>query len=226
MNIRWSAAAHEEVGLTRLAPGGDAPLEPRLVCQLLRCLEAELGTFSLNALLRQSQVFASLSSGTSLEERRLLGWAQDHPVLISQFAGLQAELRQFYGVGGRGALNRIGRSLWRLMVAEATVTERGHLLSLRVGPHTGRRKRLLEYLAQRLPSAGQPATVRTAGADLLLVDAFSLAEAQPVAEPACWLVQGLIQEALQWATGQEHEVEEEACRAMGATACQFRVRTR
>jgi predicted hydrocarbon binding protein len=50
-----------------------------------------------------------------------------------------------------------------------------------------------------------------------------LAEAQPTTRPVCHIPLAVIEEMIEWATGQKHLVEETACIAMGDDACRFRV---
>jgi len=61
--------------------------------------------------------------------------------------------------------------------------------------------------------------------DLLLVDRGSAAtQGQSHDEPICYVTLGLIQGALFWATGIEVNVTEMNCRAMGAPACEFKIK--
>jgi len=46
---------------------------------------------------------------------------------------------------------------------------------------------------------------------------------QPVDKPVCHIPASVIAEMMEWATGQKHLVEEVACIALGAPACNFRV---
>jgi predicted hydrocarbon binding protein len=49
------------------------------------------------------------------------------------------------------------------------------------------------------------------------------AEKQPVTRPVCHIPASVIDEMMEWVTGQKHLVEEVACIAMGEPACRFRV---
>lgn len=46
---------------------------------------------------------------------------------------------------------------------------------------------------------------------------------QPVGKPVCHIPLGMIDEMVEWVTGQKHLVEEVTCIAMGDPACRFRV---
>jgi predicted hydrocarbon binding protein len=61
--------------------------------------------------------------------------------------------------------------------------------------------------------------------DLLLADHSSASTcAQTSQAPICFVTLGIIQGALAWATRQEADVEEIACKAAGAPTCQFRLK--
>lgn len=51
----------------------------------------------------------------------------------------------------------------------------------------------------------------------------SLAQNKPVSKPVCHIPAAIVEEMMEWATGQKHLVEEVACIAQGAPACRFRV---
>ena len=62
--------------------------------------------------------------------------------------------------------------------------------------------------------------------DLLLADHASPATAGSRADaPICFVTQGLIRESLHWATGQNYDVEETSCKALGTNACEFKITT-
>ena len=51
----------------------------------------------------------------------------------------------------------------------------------------------------------------------------SAAENKPVSKQVCHIPLAVIEEMMEWVTGQKHLVEETECIAMGAPACRFRV---
>jgi predicted hydrocarbon binding protein len=51
----------------------------------------------------------------------------------------------------------------------------------------------------------------------------SVAENKPVSKQVCHIPLAVIEEMMEWVTGQKHLVEETECIAMGAPACRFRV---
>jgi predicted hydrocarbon binding protein len=140
------------------------------------------------------------------------------------YAVLQRALRDYYGRGARGALLRIGRKMWDRMIAEANLVEKAELEIVRRLPVPARRRRVLDLLAGHLREGGGSASVHLLDIDLLLVYPSSAAVPfQTAGKAGCSVTLGMIQRALAWATGQEADVEEIACKATGAPACEFKI---
>ena len=141
------------------------------------------------------------------------------------YASIQQALRLFYGHGARGILSRIGEGMWERMMAQANLLEKAQLEIVRRLPVPARRRRMLELVADTLKEAGGAASIHTLDLDLLLVDHSSAATLnQTSTEPICFVTLGLIQAALFWAAGQEADIEEIACKAAGAPACEFKIK--
>lgn len=141
------------------------------------------------------------------------------------FARAQQALRLFYGRGARGILIRVGFGLWERMITVASFVEKAELRVLRSLPAPARPRRALEVLASRLREGGGTLSVHSLDLDLLLADYSSpttLGQAEQT--PICYVMLGLIQGALFWATGREMDVEEVSCRAMGQPACEFKIK--
>jgi predicted hydrocarbon binding protein len=140
-------------------------------------------------------------------------------------ASLQQALRLYYGRGARGILMRIGQGMWNRMISQANFLEKAEQEIARRLPVPARRRRILEVLAGRLQEAGGKTSVHSLDLDLLLVDHCGAATlGQSSAEPICFVTLGLIQGALYWATRHEADVEEIACKAAGAPACEFKIK--
>ncbi|HCR70532.1 MAG TPA: hypothetical protein DIW23_03730 [Anaerolineae bacterium] len=59
---------------------------------------------------------------------------------------------------------------------------------------------------------------------MLLVDSTSPTTLKQTDDtPVCFVTFGLIRECLFWAVGEEHDIEERACKAMGARQCEFKI---
>jgi len=140
------------------------------------------------------------------------------------YASIQQGLRLFYGRGARGILTRMGRLQWEQFMAQATFREKAELEIARRLPVPARRRRVLDLVADRLREGGGVASVHTLDLDLLLVDRSGASTVnQEATESICWATIGMIREAMFWATGQEVDVDEIACKAAGAPACEFKI---
>jgi predicted hydrocarbon binding protein len=154
-------------------------------------------------------------------------FAKTDPVESAKtYAALQAAMRTYYGRGARGVLLRVGQRLWNHLLEDAALGGKAQAAVIKRLPLTARRKSALELLARFI--GGQPGdiTVHTLDLDLLLVDnASSAADGQSATRPICFVTQGLIRENLFWATGQEYDVEETSCKALGHNTCEFKITT-
>ena len=140
------------------------------------------------------------------------------------YSTLQSAIRTYYGRGARGILMRIGSKLWDELLNESALGIKAQSAFIRGLPKPLRRKPALELLARILSTVNGKMTVHTLDLDLLLVDQISPTTLnQSDDTPVCFVTFGLIRECLYWADGQEHDIEERACRAMGAHQCEFKI---
>lgn len=190
---------------------------PRIMNRFVETLSAEIGRDTYHAVLSKSD----LSSDWQKPEFFL---ALDVAQAAEAYARLQAALRTYYGRGARGILMRIGTKLWEPMLSDASFAVKAQSLVIRGAPKSLKRKSALELLAGLLGVARGDITVHTLDLDLLLVDQASpttLGQTDDI--PICFVTFGLIRECLFWATNEEHDIEEHACRAMGAHQCEFKI---
>ena len=148
----------------------------------------------------------------------------DNERAAQAYARLQAALRTYYGRGARGILLRIGSKLWEHLLDDSTLAIKAQGALIHGLPKSMRRKPTLELLARILSVDSGNITVYTLDLDLLLVDQTSpTTTGQSDNVPICFVTFGLIRECLYWADGQVYDIEERACRAMGARQCEFKV---
>lgn len=140
------------------------------------------------------------------------------------YARLQAVLRTYYGRGARGILMRIGTKLWGQLLEDASFGIKTQASVIRGLPKFLKRKQALELLAKILSVKRGEITIHTLDLDLLLVDSTSPTTLDQTDDtPVCFVTLGLIRECLFWATGEEHDIEERACHALGARQCEFKI---
>ena len=146
------------------------------------------------------------------------------PSAAEAYAGLQKAMRTYYGRGARGILIRVGGSLWKRLLEDAPLAIKAQSKFVFGLPVNARRKAALELLARQLADQRGDVTVHTMDVDLLLVDKASASTlGQSESEHICYVTLGLLRECLYWATGQEHDIAETACRAKGEHACEFKI---
>jgi predicted hydrocarbon binding protein len=189
----------------------------RIMQRFVETLSSEVGHETFSA--------ALLNAGLPEE------WAQsthfaglDNEQTAQAFARLQSALRTYYGRGARGILLRIGAKLWGQLLNDSAFAIKAQAAFIRGLPKSLRRKHALELLSRILSTEVGNITVHTLDLDLLLVDQTSPTTLdQSEDTPICYVTFGLIRECLYWADGQAYDIEERACRAMGARQCEFKV---
>ena len=191
-------------------------LSNRLIKMFVAAAHEEVGADKLPQVLEKANLSPAVTAPESINRLSGRGAAEI-------YASLQHALRLFYGRGARGLLLRIGRNMWGLLVSDANFREKAELEILRRLPVPARRKRTLEFVAEQFRTGGGSTTVYLLDTDLLFVDRSSAATCgQESTEPICFVTHGILEAALYWATGQDADVEEVSCRAMGAEACEFK----
>lgn len=184
----------------------------------IKILSAEIGPETLNLLLEKAGLPA---------EQAQPGPASHFDAASSarNFSSAVRALRAYYGRGVRGTLLRVGRLLFHHLLQNASFAEKTRAGLIKALPVTGlRRKQSLELAAGFMRMTDVDVTTHSLDLDLLVVDHVSPAAAG-LSENAsiCFVTQGFLQEALFWATGQEHDVEEIHCRAAGHETCEFKI---
>ncbi|MBI5353538.1 MAG: hypothetical protein HZB50_12930 [Chloroflexi bacterium] len=189
----------------------------RVMRRFVETLSAEIGRETFGAVLSKSglpEEWADAAHFTALDDVRT----------AQAYARLQSALRTYYGRGARGILLRIGAKLWNQLLDDSAFGIKTQAALIRGLPKNLRRKPALDLLARILNAADGNITVHTLDLDLLLVDQTSPTTlGQTDDTPICFVTFGLIRECLYWADGQEHDIEERACRAMGARQCEFKI---
>jgi predicted hydrocarbon binding protein len=189
----------------------------RIMQRFVETLSAEIGHETFSAALLNAGLPDEWAHSTYFTDL-------DNEHTAQAYARLQAALRTYYGRGARGILLRIGAKLWEHLLDDSTLAIKAQAALIRGLPKSMRRKPALELLARILSGTPGNITVHTLDLDLLLVDQTSPTTLEQTDEaPICFVTFGLIRECLYWADGQVYDIEERACRAMGARQCEFKV---
>jgi len=150
----------------------------------------------------------------------------EQDVATTEYAALNQAVEEFYGRAGKGMLRRIGRASFRYGVEEQAVLMGVAGAALKVMPQKTRVKFILTQTAKSLMDLNEDTHIEVEETP----EGFIFADFTcgvccgcEADHPICHLYVGSIGEAVKWATGQEYEVREIECRAMGARACRFLV---
>jgi len=189
----------------------------RVLSRFVETVGKELGSEQFAAMLSLSQLPAEWAKPET--------FARTDPTDAAKtYASLQAAMRTYYGRGARGVLTRVGQRLWNHLLEDAALGGKAQAAVIKRLPLTARRKPTLDLLAKFLGFGSGDITVHTLDLDLLLADhASPNADGQSASAPICYVTQGLIREALFWATDQNYDVEETSCKAQGEEACEFTI---
>jgi len=191
----------------------------RILRRFVETAAVQLGPDQFNAMLALSKLPAEWAQPETFRK-------MDANTSAHTYASLQAAMRACFGRGARGVLLRVGQGLWDGILKDASLGSKAQSVVVKGLPLNARRKSTLEFLSRLLSAKPGDITVHNLDLDLLLADHASPTTAGSRAEsPICYVTQGLIRESLYWATGQNHDVEETACKANGSNACEFKIIT-
>ena len=196
----------------------DAVIVNALVRQALIAAQEVMGENGLNTVLRTSGL-----------ERYIDHFPPDNlepAIQTSDYARLNEVIESFYGRGGRGMLRRIGRASFQYAVREQATLLGIAGVALKVLPARQRMKFILNGMVDALKKSNPQvdAWIDEEGGSLAYCDATcAICHNRRSTEPICYLYLGSIGEAIKWATGQEYEIKETHCTAMGDPYCRFEV---
>ena len=197
----------------------DAVIVNALVRQALMSVQEVMGENGLNTVLRTSGLERYIGS---LPPDDL-----DPAIQTSDYARLNAAIEEFYGRGGRGMLQRVGRASFQYAVREQAALLGIAGMGLKLLPIKQRIKFILKAMVNALKKSNPQveAWVEDANDVLAYCDAScAICHGRTSAESICHLYIGSIGEAVRWVTGQEYEIVETNCTAKGDPHCRFEVR--
>ena len=201
-----------------MATREDAVIVNSLVRQALMSAQEVMGDNGLNAVLRASGLerFIGNFPPNNLEPS----------IQTSQYAQLNQAIEDFYGRAGKGMLRRIGKASFQYGVKEQAALLGVAGVALKLLPERQRIKFILNGMADALKKSNPQvnAWLDEGGGRLAYVDSTcAICHARHSDKPICYLYVGSIGEAVQWATGKEHDILETHCLAKGDPYCRFEV---
>jgi len=196
----------------------DAYIVNALVRQALVAAQDVMGENGLNAVLRTTGL-----------ERFIGNYPPDNlesGIQAAQYARFNAAIEEFYGRGGRGILKRIGKASFQYGIREQPALMGLAGIALKALPRKQRIKFVLNSVADAL-NKSNPEVEAWAGekdGNLIYVErTCAICNGRTSEKPICHLYIGSLSEAVRWATGEDYEVRETKCIAMGDDFCQFEV---
>jgi len=196
----------------------DATIINSLVRQALTSAQEVMGDNGLNAVLRTSGLerFIGNFPPNNLEPS----------IQASQYAKLNQAIEDFYGRAGKGMLRRIGKASFQYAVREQAALLGVAGVALKLLPEKQRIKFILNGMVDALKKRNPQVDARVddSGDRLAYIEATcAICHSRHSETPICYLYAGSIGEAVQWATGQEHQIVETHCLAKGDPYCRFEV---
>lgn len=196
----------------------DAMIINSLVRQALTSAQEVMGDNGLNAVLRTSGLerFIGNFPPNNLEPS----------IQASQYAKLNQAIEDFYGRAGKGMLRRIGKASFQYAVREQAALLGVAGVALKLLPEKQRIKFILNGMVDALKKSNPQVDARVdeSGDQLAYIESTcAICYSRHSETPICYLYVGSIGEAVQWATGKEHQIIETHCLAKGDPYCRFEV---
>ncbi|MBC8509924.1 MAG: hypothetical protein H8D34_34175 [Chloroflexi bacterium] len=196
----------------------DSVIVNALVRQALVAAQEVMGENGLNAVLRTTGL-----------ERFIGNYPPDNlepGINASQYGRFNAAIEEFYGRGGRGILKRIGKASFQYGINEQPALMGLAGIALKALPRKQRIKFVLNSVADAL-NKSNPEVEAWAGekdGKMIYVErTCAICNGRTSDKPICHLYVGSLSEAVKWATGEDYEVRETKCIAMGDEYCQFEI---
>jgi len=196
----------------------DATIINSLVRQALTSAQEVMGDNGLNAVLRTSGLERFIGN---LPPNNL-----EPSIQASQYAKLNQAIEDFYGRAGKGMLRRIGKASFQYAVREQAALLGVAGVALKLLPERQRIKFILNGMVDALKKSNPQVDARVdeSGDRLAYIESTcAICHSRHSETPICYLYVGSIGEAVQWATGKEHQIVETHCLAKGDPYCRFEV---
>ena len=196
----------------------DAVIVNAIMRQALAASEEVMGKNGLNAILRLSNLGAFVNN---LPPDNL-----DPAIKTTEYAQFNQAIEDFYGRGGRGMLKRIGKASFQYALNEQPALLGVAGTALKLLPQKQRIKFVLNSMANALKKSNSQVEIwveEENGTIAYLDSSCAICHSRKNEKPTCYLYLGSLGEAIEWATGKEHEIIETHCMAKGDSYCRFEV---
>jgi predicted hydrocarbon binding protein len=149
-------------------------------------------------------------------------------VTFREYAALNAALLNYFGPTGRSTALRIGRLSAKLGIDQqdsffnVTLTTASKMLPLPAQHRFG--MEMMQAVYRNVIGQGWDGRVEEReAATAYITFGCPMCAGKKAGQPICWIFTGVLQESVLWMTGKLFDVEQTACRAMGAPECVWEV---
>ncbi len=196
----------------------DLVLVNALMRQALVAIEEVMGQKGLHAVLRTSKLEQYID--------HLPPDDLSPSIKAADYARLNEAIEAFYGRGGRGMLQRVGKASFEYAIRNQSALFGLAGVALKMLSTKARIRFVLTRMAGAVKKANPQLLVEveeTAEGFAYVAQVCSLCYGRHSDKPVCHLYVGSITEGVRWATGQVYQVQETHCLAKGDPYCRFTV---
>ena len=196
----------------------DLVLVNALMRQALVAIEEVMGQKGLHAVLRTSKLEQYID--------HLPPDDLSPSIKAADYARLNEAIEAFYGRGGRGMLQRVGKASFEYAIRNQSALFGLAGVALKMLSTKARIRFVLTRMAGAVKKANPQLLVEVEETDegfAYVAQVCSLCYGRHSDKPVCHLYVGSITEGVRWATGQVYQVQETHCLAKGDPYCRFTV---
>ena len=194
----------------------DLVLVNALMRQALVAIEEVMGQKGLHAVLRTSKLEQYID--------HLPPDDLSPSIKAADYARLNEAIEAFYGRGGRGMLQRVGKASFEYAIRNQSALFGLAGVALKMLSTKARIRFVLTRMAGAVKKANPQLLVEVEETDegfAYVAQVCSLCYGRHSDKPVCHLYVGSITEGVRWATGQVYQVQETQCIAKGDPCCRF-----
>ena len=150
----------------------------------------------------------------------------DPAIKGADYAGLNKAIEDFYGRGGRGILQRVGKASFEYGLREQSALMGLAGIALKLLPPKQQIHMVFNSIASALRKTNSMDRIEVEAKGNVVAyisHSCSICYKRKNDKPLCYLYLGTLGEAVHWATGQVYPVQEIECSACGAEYCRFEV---
>lgn len=182
-------------------------------------LESIIGTIGFTAVLRYAGLSQYINNYPPDTGERIVD--------IAETSAIHAALETLYGWrGGKALIMNSGRETWRGLVARAQSGPiHDALQAILSAPQEERVHQVLNFISGMFNPSRDPRIELADLGDAFLYKSINCPSCwgRKMSKPGCHLSAGYLQEAVRWASGSLHPIEQTTCAGCGDELCSFKI---